>query len=69
MEKDWWNNLYFLPLNDIKNVADSFRGTAMKKNYRRKLNLQVINLIINFFELVSFFTSSVSYEKSLAIHS
>lgn len=36
MEKDWWNNLYFLPLNDTKNVADSFRGTAMKKNYRRK---------------------------------
>lgn len=32
-------------------------------------NLQVINLAINFFELVSFFTSSVSYEKSLAIHS
>lgn len=64
MEKDRWNNLYCLPLNDTKNVADSFRGTAMKKNYRRK-SYQVIN----FFELVSFFTSSVSYEKSLAIHS
>lgn len=67
MEKDRWNNLYFLPLNDTKNVADSFRGTAMKIITAE--NLQVINLVINFFELVSFFTSSVSYEKSLAIHS
>ena len=68
MEKDWWNKLYFFAFEWYQKRGWFFQGNCYEKKITAE-NLQVINLIINFFELVSFFTSSVSYEKSLAIHS